>query len=330
MGLVLYACDVCNRTITRPQNAKGIEVANRCVITLGCRGRLYQQDILEDFIRGSPPEPVAGLEDWQQRRVLHDHEQLRQESVWTINHGLGTLPVVSAFVNINDELTEITPTDITIIDSDTLTLTFETAYSGQAQLVARSADPQLLQPTSTSIEQVSNFTQITANNELTIATRLDVVEPTLIQMELTYVTPNGEEFAIVYDIDDNPSNISPWVSANKVLIQGALYLVRSFSPTSLGNDLIMNGSTVYVSGINHNAQGGNAQPTDVITPLLSGQAFVLLADEPYQSVDRTSDTTVDLITFASRSATKQMLYNNGELLVTTNCLTKIHPPIRSL
>ena len=92
----------------------------------------------------------------------------------------------------------------------------------------------------------------------------------------------------------------------------------------------MNGSTVYVSGINHNAQGGNAQPTDVITPLLSGQAFVLLADEPYQSVDRTSDTTVDLITFASRSATKQMLYNNGELLVTTNCLTKIHPPIRSL
>ena len=177
---------------------------------------------------------------------------------------------------------------------------------------------------------MSNFTQITANNELTIATRLDVVEPTLIQMELTYVTPNGEEFAIVYDIDDNPSNISPWVSANKVLIQGALYLVRSFSPTSLGNDLIMNGSSVYVSGINHNAQGGNAQPTDVITPLLSGQAFVLLADEPYQSVDRTNDTTVDLITFASRSATKQMLYNNGELLVTTNCLTKIHPPIRSL
>ena len=149
MSIVVYRCDVCTREIELQKNPNGVETIQRCKITHGCRGKLYQVDVLPDYIRGSLPDNVTGLENWVQRRVLSDHTQSIERSEWTVTHNLGAFPSYSVFVDrpLVDDLEhreEITPTDVEIVDSNTLILKFDRNWSGIAQFVARASDPQLL------------------------------------------------------------------------------------------------------------------------------------------------------------------------------------------
>ena len=99
MAIVVYKCDVCKRDIELEQNIKGLENIQRCTITHGCRGKLYQTKVLPDYVRGRLPDQVAGLDDWRQRTVLYNHEQTIESDSWLVNHNLGTFPSVSVFVN---------------------------------------------------------------------------------------------------------------------------------------------------------------------------------------------------------------------------------------
>ena len=134
MSIVVYKCPVCDRTIDIVQNPKGLDTVGRCVITDGCRGKLYQLDFKQDFTRGRFPDAVAGLTDWTQRKVLYDHTQAVSDSVWLIQHDLGVFPSVQVYVNIpsgNDiVLTEVEPLSINIIDENNLSVTLDRNQSG--------------------------------------------------------------------------------------------------------------------------------------------------------------------------------------------------------
>ena len=330
MALILYKCDTCKREVGKPQNPKGLEIINRCVITLGCRGKLYQENVLEDFIRGELPTDVVGLDNWQQRRVLYNHTQVKSESTWRIEHNLGTVPVVSVFVDSPtiedaDNRVEVKPQDVIYISSDVVDIVFETPETGIAQLVARSSDPQLLQSSAVVTEE-STTTQISVSGELTLATRVANPSPDNIQIQLLFTTPTGIEVPLTYTIDNKADAPSPWVSSSRVLIQGKLYRVRSFNPITLASKSgsVPSGSTVkflgYNSDVNYNQ----------ITPLSDDEVFILMASYPYAGVDVIKDRVVDANDLSTTSATKQMVYTSGELAVTASSLQTVHPTIRSI
>lgn len=68
---------------------------------------------------------------------LHRHEQATPASVWTIVHNLSGngstgIPIVDAFITVNSVVTKIIPVAVTIVDKNTVTLTFSEARSGYA------------------------------------------------------------------------------------------------------------------------------------------------------------------------------------------------------
>ena len=133
MAVVVYKCNVCKREIELQRNKKGLESTNHCIITHGCRGELYQIDLFEDFIRGKFPDDVAGLDNWQQRKVLYNHSQTIERSTWNITHNMGTYPSVQVFVDRpiegdEDNIEEIFPEDIIIVSKNTIQLVFDRAW----------------------------------------------------------------------------------------------------------------------------------------------------------------------------------------------------------
>jgi hypothetical protein len=327
MALVLYKCDVCKRDITFPRNPKGLETIGRCTVTLGCRGKLYQEDLLEDFVRGTLPADVVGLDNWQQRRVVYDHTQQQTQVTWIINHGLGTFPVVSTFVEIPTpedptRLVEVTPIDIIAIDDDTIKVTFPVAYSGVAQLVARSSDSQLFTPT-VNVTVDDSFTQVTASSTMTIAT---VATETNIRVFFNYITPVGGTVPVSLIVDDVPGALSPWVSSDRVLIQGRIFTVRSFDSNSLAvaSGLVPDGSRIVFNGIQ----------TDINIPIpivpSTKQVYMLLADAPYGDPDRRFDSVVDMFDVSKQASVNSMVLSSLDTVITPSTLTSVHPLIRSL
>ncbi len=70
MAIVVYKCDVCKREKEYIRNVEGIEKIQRCTITHGCRGKLFQVELLPDYIRASSSARVLGLDEWRERKVL--------------------------------------------------------------------------------------------------------------------------------------------------------------------------------------------------------------------------------------------------------------------
>lgn len=332
MAIVLYKCDTCKREIQKLRNPKGIEVVGRCVITLGCRGKLYQTDLLEDFSRASIPADVVGLDNYQQRRVVYNHTQQRLSNEWIIPHNLGTSPSVSVFVDTPTSAdpnarTEVIPQDLVTVSADVVRLVFTTPQSGIAQLVARSTDPQLFQPTFVADDD-NTLVQITNNSTLTLATRVDDngIEPATVRLQIIYTTPNSINVPFDVTLDGVPDAVSPWSQTDRALVRGKLYKVRSVDPISaaIQSGLVPEGSTFRITGISRD------EFATVISPVQEKTAFILLAQSPYGGVDRIFDQAIDLIDISITSATKQVILENLDLQATAATVQTIHPLIRSL
>lgn len=67
--------------------------------------------------------------------TAHQHVQSAPLATWTINHNLGVYPVVDVVVNYEGAVTKIIPSDIVIIDLNTIEIRFSVPYSGEARLV---------------------------------------------------------------------------------------------------------------------------------------------------------------------------------------------------
>ena len=335
MAVVVYKCDVCKRNIELQRKIESIERIQRCTITHGCRGKLYQTRVNPDFVRGQIPPDVSGLDNWQQRKVLHNHSQAIEKNIWHIVHNLGTFPAITAFVDrpIEGDLEnrqELIPDDIIVIDPNTIDLVFERPWSGIAQLVARQSDPDLLQPFTRDVEEVEIPQQISNSGEITIATRIKsddnpIGEPTQVGIQLTYTTTQGTNLVVQYKADDQPTINSAWADFNKVVIKGRIYTVRSFNAIvpEMVSGTIANGSTVLFTGIDEDND-------DIVREITNDEVILLLSNDPYEIFDKiddhyidTADATADVNPFA-------FFYDNGEFQATTNVIQTIYPPIRSI
>lgn len=249
MAVVIYQCTVCKREIELIRNKRGLETVGPCTITHGCRGRLHQQDVRLDFVRGRQVPDVVGLENWRQRKMLYNHTQVLEQQTWVIKHSLGTFPSVQVFVKRplsenQENLEEITPKDVWIVDDNTLEVVFEKVESGVAQVLARSSDPDLIQPRiqpefAPPIEKM----QLTNSGEITVAVKADIIgninDP--ISFTMQYRTADGSLIEQDYVADSTPSILSPWRDKDTIVIKGKSYNVRSFQ---LINQLMVEGTVI--------------------------------------------------------------------------------------
>lgn len=328
MPIVVYSCDVCKRSIELQQNPKGLERISRCTITNGCRGKLFQQEVLLDFIRGQRPESVAGLDDHVTRRVLFNHEQTIARDEWDILHDLGTSPSVQVFVDrpTSDDpnkQVEILEQDQEIVSADRLILRFDRPETGIAQLIARQSDPILLRPLQPLFQTTAEPQRLTASGELTIAT-LDStvgVNP-LITVQLEFQVVGGGVTPFIYTADDQPSVNSPWVGIDKVVIQGKIYTVRSFP---MINAEILRFTT---NGSTFSFVGYDPLAVDSFQPFNENDTFILLADPPFESVDIINDEAIDVTSVSSTSNPFAFALVGAETVADPVVVQRIFPLIR--
>ncbi len=329
MPIVVYSCDTCKRSIELQQNPKGLERISRCTITNGCRGKLFQEQVLLDFVRGQRPDSVAGLDDHVPRRVLFNHEQTIARDEWDIIHDLGTSPSVQVFVDRPtsedpDNQIEILEQDQEIVGADRLILRFDRPETGKAQLIARQSDPILLRPLQPLFQTTEDPQRLTTSGELTLATRDSTVGTNaIITVQLEFQVASGGGIAqFTYAADDQPSINSPWIGVNKVLIKGKTYTVRSFA--MINAELLLlttNGSTFRFIGYDPLAVE-NFQPFNI------DDAFILLADPPFESVDIITDSAIDVTSVSPTSNPFAFALVGTETVADPVVVKRIFPLIR--
>lgn len=348
MAIVVYQCDTCKRQVELIRNVKGLETIQRCVITHGCRGRLLQSDLLEDFSRASIPNEVAGLDDWIPRRVLYNHTQTIQNSVWIIPHNLGTFPSISVFADrpLTDDETnreEITPGDIQIVDANTLLLRFDRPRSGIAQLVARSSDPQLYNPAPTAATAVVPSIQISTNGRIVLATRVKPEwEAIAVGVQLEFIS--GTSPVPVSTVAGNGgSSSTAWPTVERVVIRGKSYLVREFNVGTQATGVISNGNTFRFQGFDFNRNvdvSGNlsyeyqVDPTDVIDNTFiqvnPGEVYILLASPPFDTADKVTNQVIDITSVTKTTNPYAMYYDSREFFALETLIQSVFPSIRIL
>lgn len=324
MAIVVYRCGVCKREVELLRNVEGLERISRCTITQGCRGKLYQTAVFDDYIRGSIPDDVQGLDNWVQRKVLYDHSQRIANNEWTITHNMGVAPAVSVFVDRpiegnEDNREEITPTDIVYVNRNVITLRFEREYTGIAQLIGRQSDPDLFNVPERTVEDASiDITQISNNSVITIATRATAVE---IDVSVQYVTTTGTNPVITYTVDDQPSINSPWVDFDRVVVNGQLYTIRSFNALvpQMTSGVINNGANFrFINTTEGSPDAVNA-----------GDILILFATEPFAAVDKQRDIFVDVANITTANNPFALFYDSGQFFVDDTVIESVYPPIRS-
>lgn len=333
MAIVVYKCDVCKREKEYVRNVEGIEKIQRCTITHGCRGKLFQTKLLQDYVRASTSGAVLGLDDWRQRKVLYNHEQTIARDNWIIQHNLGTFPSISVFVNIPIEtdpenLEEIQPVDVVIVNENNMILKFDRSWSGIAQLVARQSDPNLLKPFTRLVENVQELQQISFSGEIAVATLISstgvgVDVSLFVKYTTTQNVPIDHEYVATANINITESN-SSWRDFERVVIKGKLYMVRSFDGyyDDMSKAIIGSGSTFKIENISH---GGSPA---IIREVEQDEVYILFANAPYETVDKETLKYIDVFDINQGDNTFAFLYDNNEFFSQKSVIQTTYPPIR--
>lgn len=346
MALVVYTCDTCKRTTQIPRNIFGLEVVQRCIITLGCRGKLYQTNMLQDFTQPAISNNIEGLLNWQPRQAIFNFTQTLVAQTWDIVHNLGTYPVFIVYVNSPTSTNpyntvQIIPENIEIISPNEIKLTFTRPYSGTAQLIARSTNPTLLQNTTTTAEIVSAVpVQITNQASFILATLYNKfgTNPGL-NLQLQFTTNAGISttyfFTSTTALDTNTS----WSDTARVIINGKVYLLREFSglTTDITTGQVAAGTTFRFQGFDTGLTGIDNYVIDSVDqisgspPLIkTGDMLLLLSNSPFGTIDKNVSQFIDITSVTTTTNIGTLYYNNLEFYSNPSIVESIYPPIRSV
>lgn len=326
MSVILYQCDTCKRQKEFARNPTGLETVGRCTITHGCRGRLFQTKVLQDHTRVNIPDSVQGLDDWFQRKALHNHTQSIKNQVWTIEHNLGTFPSVNVFVDRpiqgnRSNREEITPTDIVTIDENTTELHFDRDWSGIAQLVARQTDPDMFDTNQTRRAEEQPDVQLTTNGILTIATLVNRFEQSpILTFDVTYTPSSGNSTTITHSFNLQTELNSPWSDTNRIIVKGKTYQIRSINIINQIVGTVSSGTTLQFTDVND----GNT--TDSIKP---NETLILLSKPPYSNVDKQTQQLID-VTNINQSSNSSLYYDSSNIFAQPQLIQQTFPPIKLL
>lgn len=305
---VAYKCDTCNRSVRLVENVFGIEIIQRCTITYGCQGKLRRLLTQKETIEAPTlPPDVANLQNWFQRPALFTFIQTIQSSTWQVVHNLGAKPTVQVQVYRGNELTDIIPKEIKIIDLNTIELVFDKGETGIVQCINVTS-------TNKSINEENLLTdqplQLTNHGVLTIAT-----QSTLPLISLTGVFGNQATEIHYVAIPSVAAILSPWAGVNRVFINGKTYTVRSFdivesplAPNTFSANLVNNGDSLYFK-----------------EPINTNEYLLLLGKAPFGITDRVYDKFIDLALI--NKLQPELFYNQGELYTMSSVIKETYPLI---
>lgn len=341
MAVIRYKCTVCNRIIEIIEQPTGLERIKRCVITDKCRGTLYKLERLEDFAVGKFPPDVRGLTNYIQRNVLFNHTQAIADTSWLVEHNLGVNPSVQVTVDREETVDgvvvksriEIAPELITLIDKNSLTITFDRPETGLAQIIARSTS---FQQTVETVTAGITYIPVSQTNILTIGADLS-------SNQFPEVSPGSGTYSVrIYYLDQetldetafasavfndyvarSPVSTSAWNDTSEIFVSGQVYTVLSIDIGDPVNDLgaPAAGTVLFQSGTSTIAFPNDQAPNMV----------VLLSDPPHANIDKIRDQLFrpDL-DVGPALALDSFIFANGEISVDQTKIENVFPPIFSV
>lgn len=338
MPTISYSCDTCKRKTELLENIQGMTAFSKCIITLGCKGKLSMVSRNPDNYRESLPDQKLSLLDYVPRSALFKFTQNTKIKTWKIKHNLGVYPVIIVYKENDDgSFTDLTHDKFTptIIDNNTITITFPDSTKGIAHCLSRSSvreSPELLTTTDSNV-QVTCLNQFTfaipklitskdINEVVTAITPVDLAT-TQIQLEVEITVPNQEVFYSIETLEVVMASNNPWNTWPEILLRKRKnYYVRTKKITEFtifGSSLknIKNGTLLKFNKINYGLGW---------TELPSRGLLMLLSNSPYNQVDKVKNKIIN-VSEISGSSTPYLTFLNGEFYIPPTLIEHTYPDI---
>jgi len=344
MSTIKYKCDTCKREIETIERLKGLTTFNKCIITKGCRGRLYKIGRNPYNVREFHPEPEnVGLSNFFPRRAFFEYRQELPSDTWKITHNMGVYPAVTVYSTSDESPTPLGRDDyeVLLIDSTSIELKFAQAITGVAQCVARSTKD--LAPTS--IPLGDDLFQVSNNNVLTFAvlgkiTReitgnnplytCDPDNPLQIEINISIKEPEREEIFCTENITTHVEAASPWIDWDALISrQRRNYCIKSVnlkdfvSIQEFYDDIsdMPDGTKLKIISIDYGTGFKNQS-------IRSRNLFSLLADAPFNHIDKRTDILIDVGEVSASRLNDSFTFIGGELFLPVRQVEKIYPPLK--
>lgn len=351
MATITYQCSVCDRKIDILEKPANLNVFSKCIITNGCRGKLNKSSRNQDNARESFPAPVLGLQDYVQRKAFYEHNQQILNPVWSIKHGLGSVPAIDIFVQTDTSTNNLFKLDvkdykITIIDRNTCNITLSGPYKGIAHLVARTSIQEFdIAPIVTNDQFKITFGGIFVMAIPKFLTKYEVppqppftpddlpidLNDQNIRLRVSVTEPNKEEIICVETINLKTLNSTPWVGWKEILLRKRRnYYIRYKSIFTFTSTFELD--TVTAQDIPDGTQVRFLEidfGTGSFQPIEQGDLLLLLANSPYQSIDKIRNKIVDVGAMIKNDY-DYFLYQNGELYTSPSNIQTTYPQIEKV
>lgn len=338
MSTVKYKCDTCKREIEVVEQRDGMTSYNKCIITKGCRGKLYKTLRNPYNVRGFLAEPnEPSLFNYFPRRAFFEYIQEIPNKVWKIRHGMGIFPAVVVYEVINGSRIRLDRDQYTVklISDLEIEVSFPNSTTGVVHCVARSTKD--LEPLSSPDE--TGLTQVTNDNILSLALLGKITDSVTetdsiftcdrddILINISIREPDREEVFCAENISSHDETLSPWIDWNALISRKRRnYCIKSadlknfVSIQEFYNDIseIPDGTELRIISIKF----GNPFET-----LRSRNLFALLADPPFNNSDKRRDILVDIAEVSASRINNSFIFIGGELYLPDDQIEGIYPPL---
>lgn len=326
--IVVYKCTVCDREVQLQRKPESIETVGHCIITANCRGRLYIERVIqttEPFLQRTAG--VVGLDNFFQRPKLFRFTQRFERQIWYISHNLGVIPSVSVY-DTNSVLLSDSNFELTVIDSNTVTLDFGSLQAGTAELFTREL----------SIPNVSRGgvvqqrpVQISTNTNLgtiTILTRKPRPVPTVV-FDVDGVTPLiDEQNQPIFSTEDDTTILKFTAPSGSTQLNTVDVMSNSAASPWAGNrEVIIRNQTFYIGFIDIFSNGFNQSliSTGTTISIVSSDqdiSHILIASSPFERVDIIKNQIISL-----NSINSSLFFDNSEIFCDNDSITRIYPSL---
>ena len=333
MATISYKCDTCKRNITKFENIDGITIFSKCIITMGCHGRLYKTSKNIDNIRENIPTSINSLIDYSPRKAFYSFSQNIPASVWKIDHNLENSPAITVYTDNFEGKLDILPQDeyiITVINRNTVNLTFKSKIKGIAHLISRNTTVL-----KNAVPVIPKEFQVSNNGIIVFAVPILIVnQPPIPNIDMTNsnygleisIKRSGElENITLETITAELDRRSAWFDSPKILVNKRRnYNVRTKSVLNF----LAFGSNAKKEDI---PNGTRFKFNKILFPssqekiIESKELLMLLSNPPYSTIDKIRDKFIDIGELIDTDY--NFVYRNGELYITDVVIEKTYPEI---
>jgi len=345
MATIQYRCNTCEREIAITENIRGLTVFGKCVITEGCKGRLYKLSRNPNTIREDLdfPPVVPGLSDYTPRRTFYQETINISTDSWQLTHDLGVSPAVTIyfFDDNTGQPIEVSPDEYTvqIINENRIEVSFGIRRRGIVHLVARSSVPRnvVTVPNEQELFQVSHlgYLDFAVTSIINTTGGVRFLTEDDFDLDIEVIVPSTPAINVqgTYLFDTLP-NSSPWFGWGQVLLRKrrnfatkslqVLDIISDAFPSAITLSDIPDGTRFEIQQVRY--RNVDDMYLGDFIDIGPRQLMLLLANSPYGVVDKIRDRTVDIGELSLASANRFFVFG-GEVFLDESNIERMYPRI---